>query len=126
MDSDWVQSNCSGGEVMFIDSDKGNFHTNVSSLRDVEWITQNCPYSWSAQGVHNKTQDGSEVLCTEKSGTEETIISGDSYGRLRMYSYPCFGKGPAYHEFKGHSNRVERIRFAMEDTHVISIGGEDR
>ena len=45
---------------------------------------------------------------------------------LKVVRYPCWGRDPSAQEFRGHTDSVGDIVFANEDSHVITIGANDR
>lgn len=71
--------------------------------------------------------DGGEhcdVYCFVVTGS--ALISGDNYGRLKLVRYPCPDSDAMPKFYYGHSGAIRRVRWAANDTHIISIGGKDR
>uniref|UniRef100_H3HDC2 EF-hand domain-containing protein n=1 Tax=Phytophthora ramorum TaxID=164328 RepID=H3HDC2_PHYRM len=62
---------------------KGVEIARVATLKDVEWLSSSCPYSWGAQ-AH-------EIWAVDRSPGAETpmLVTGDALGSLRLFRYPC-------------------------------------
>lgn len=53
------------------------------------------------------------------------ICTGDTYGRVRMQNFPSQPNSSIL-EWRGHSGPVVRIAFNADETHLLSIGCDDR
>lgn len=130
-DCAYLQSNCGKHELLFYDANTGSEVSRASDLKDVEWATCNCPLGWATQGIWapqkfvNKLNVNTVDRYTDSKNTA-LIISGDNYGRIRLYRYPCITKGSAYFEFRGHVTNIRNVRFHPKFPYVLSCGGDDR
>jgi len=124
-DSGWIQATCADGELMFF-KNNGAFQSNLNAVKDTPWSSQNCPYGWPAFGSWSRHDDGSETLSCDRSESEAVFAAGDNQGRVRLLRYPCAAKAALSHDYRGHSARVSKVRFANSDSHCISIGADDR
>ncbi|CAM9397119.1 unnamed protein product [Chrysoparadoxa australica] len=131
-DSDWIRTFCDGGELHFWDSTKGAHQGNIIKYKDLEWGSATCLGTWETQGLFPTTSDGSVMTAVHRSCNGDVAASGDSYGRIRVYKYPSPSADPVscqlsvYHELKGHSAPVSRLRYLQGDKALVSIGGSDR
>lgn len=62
--------------------------TSSSSLRDTKWATQTCTISFQTVGVWPENADGSDVNCVGRSSDGSLLVSGDDWGKVKIYSYP--------------------------------------
>ncbi|PRP88610.1 echinoderm microtubule-associated protein-like 6 [Planoprotostelium fungivorum] len=89
-------------------------------------------YSWTSvlgenvAGVFPKYADHTDVNSLEVSNNCQFMATGDDFGFVKMFAYPCQQKGAPFKKFVGHSAHVTNVRFTHDDGYVISIGGGDR
>jgi len=126
-----MQSNDGAYELLFWSVDEKNLrnskqNTNVTALRDVVWKTQTCILGWSVQGIFDPTQDGTDVNTVDTSPSKSLIVTGDDYGDVNLFRYPCAAEGNAKKSFIGHSSHVVTNRFTTDERRVISAGGNDK
>jgi WD40 repeat protein len=131
LDGQFMQSNDGAYELLFWSVDEkdpsaSRQHTNVSGLRDTQWATQTCILGWSVQGIFDPTQDGTDVNTVDTAPSKRFIVTGDDYGDLNLFRYPCAAEGNAKKSFIGHSSHVVTARFTPDERHVISSGGNDK
>jgi len=63
--------------------------TSSSSLRDTEWATQSCTLSFHTIGIWPENADGTDVNTASKSSDNKLIVTGDDWGKVKLYSYPA-------------------------------------
>lgn len=129
-DSAWIQSTCAGYELCFFEADTGIYIPAASRLRDTVWATQTCTLGWAVQGLWPPQQDGTEITscdCNLLRGSDETVIvSGDNFGRLQVYRYPCTSTAAIGKRYRIASNPITRVRFVSGDSAVVSLIGLDK
>ena len=129
-DNTWLQSNCGGFELCFFEADTGMYIPAASRLRDQAWATQSCTLGWAVQGIWPPQRDGTEITACECNlfrGTDgAVVVSGDNYGRLQVYRYPCTSSFSSSKKYRLSSNPITRIRFVAGDSKLISLAGVDK
>jgi len=120
-DNQCVQSNCEAQELLFWNANTGEQYKKPSTMKDVEWVSQNTPVGWSVQGLSTVA-----LLASDKSRSGSVVASGDDSGRLRLHRYPCIDEKQGFHQFRGHSGAIRRVRFMSDDSFLLSIGESDR
>lgn len=129
-DSAWIQSNCSGMELCFFETDTGMFIPAASRLRDTKWSTQNCSLGWAVQGIWPPYRDGTECTaceCNVFRGSDGPVVAcGDNYGRISLFRYPCTSSFSHFKRYKVSSSSVPRLRFACGDSILLSVHGSDK
>ena len=128
-DSYFIQSTCGAYELLFhkiqIDDIKSSKQvTNATSMRDVHWATFTCTFGWPVQGIFSGDMDGCDISSAEVSNNKQLIVSGDDFGKVNLYRYPCL-KGNKKLSYGGHSSHVVTTRFTADDKYVLSTGGHD-
>ncbi len=136
VDGKYLQSTCSAYELLFSNSATGVQLTNGASfLADQTWATYTCTLGWPVIGIWSGAMDGSDVNSTDRSPSGKLIATGDDFGKVNCYKYPCTLPGGApKSEYSGHSSHVTCVRWVNlspstkkpTDDYLISLGGEDK
>eukprot|EP00505_MAST-04D_sp_SCG-Rhode-Island_P002813 Stramenopile-MAST_4_protein_2813 len=131
-DSSILQSNDGAYELLYWEASNAKQITSSYSLRDVAWHSWTCVLGWPVQGIWLEESDGTDVNACSRSGQGDVIATADDYGMVRLYRYPAIrgvgkGKGPLppHKAYRGHMSHVMNLRFLCNDTHLISVGGND-
>ena len=53
------------------------------------------------------------------------LATGDDFGHVKLFEYPCTGKFSKFKKYNGHSSHVTRVRWNFNDSRLISAGGND-
>lgn len=125
-DSQFVQSNCGAYELLFSRADSGKHVTSASSVKDVVWSSWTCILGWPVQGIWPPCSDGTDVNAVSRSGSGDLLASADDFGKVKLFCYPCIIKNAAGNEYRAHSSHVTNVRWILNDSKVISVGGLDR
>ena len=141
-DGRYIQTNCGAYELLFWDTQSVSPSTKkvervgrASSLCDVEWQTQNCVIGWPCTGIWY-SPEGYMLNSCDKSKGGDLLVVGEDSSQIKLYKYPCTGtfvksgRDPKLGGAKGnvaigHGSHVSNVRFAFDDTKVVSVGGDD-
>lgn len=52
-------------------------------------------------------------------------MTGDDFGKIKIFKYPCPIEGSGFGKFTGHSSFVQNVRFSYDNQYVISVGGDE-
>jgi len=61
-----------------------------------------------------------------RNNQRDVVITGDDWGFVKMFNYPCHNKKSQFNSYKGHSAHVTNVQFSFNDKYAISIGGADK
>ncbi|CAM9122646.1 unnamed protein product [Ascophyllum nodosum] len=129
-DGRYVRSTCQAYEFFSHEASTGMVIPAASRLKNLEWATQTVLFSWASQGIWPAEADGTEVMSAEATLYNEhlskTVAAGDNLGRIRLFRHPCTSPYAAAKSYRAHAGAITRLRWTMEQSHVISVGGEDR
>ena len=68
-----------------------------------------------------------DINTVSRSHTSHLVATGDDFGRVNVYRYPCISPTDAKcHVLKGHSSHVMNIQWTQCDQHLVSVGGNDK
>lgn len=62
--------------------------TQSTQLRDVAWMSNSCTISFQTVGIWPEGADGTDVNACEVSHSKKILVSGDDFGKVRLYTYP--------------------------------------
>ena len=125
-DSDFLQSNCGGFELLFYKVVDGGHINSPSTLKDVEWASQTCPLGWPVQGIWPDYSDGTYYNAVARSHDQQLLATADEGGNVKLFNFPCVNKEAGYVSGRGHSSHVTNVRFLVGDQYLVSVGGSDR
>ncbi|XP_014664768.1 PREDICTED: echinoderm microtubule-associated protein-like 2 [Priapulus caudatus] len=124
-DSQFLQSNSGDYEVLFWSAAVCRQITQPSSMRDVEWSTQTCTLGFNVSGIWPEGSDGTDVNSCGRGNQGKVLATGDDFGKVKLYPYPCNRPKSGCHAYGGHSSHVTNVHFLYDDTRLVSTGGKD-
>lgn len=63
--------------------------------------------------------------CADVTHSGNTIATGDDFGLIKLFDFPCTQKDMEYDAYVGHSAHVTNVRFTFDDRFLMSAGGSD-
>ncbi|CAG9860783.1 unnamed protein product [Phyllotreta striolata] len=96
-----------------------------ANVRDVEWATNTCTLTFDTIGIWSDYTEGLDVICCDRSHDSELLVTGDDFGKVKLYSYPTSQPKSLCHTFTGHSSYVTGVKFMKDNSRIISVGGND-
>jgi WD40 repeat protein len=109
---------------MFISVDSKS-QVSASSTKSIEWASMTCLFGWPVQGIWPGL-DYTDVNAVDRSRNGLLLATGDDFGQVKLFKYPCVKEQAGFNEFYGHSSHVTGVKFTANDTFVISTGGNDK
>merc|ERR1712159_58895 len=88
-DSDYIQSNCGGYELLFYKNAGGGHINSPSTLKDVEWATFTSVLGWPVQGIWPDYSDGTHYNACDRSKDQSIVAAVDDFGQVKVFRYPC-------------------------------------
>ncbi|KAJ8250799.1 hypothetical protein COCON_G00227210 [Conger conger] len=76
-------------------------------------------------GIWPRSADKADVNCACVSHAGLNVVTGDDFGLVKLFDFPCTDKFAKHKRYFGHSAHVTNIRFSFDDKYVISTGGDD-
>lgn len=120
-------SNCTSYEILFFDVAAGKQNTaGASQLKDEVWSTWTCTLGWPVQGIFPPCADGSDINSCHRSPDGTILATGDDFGMVKLFRYPCPVEKASFNSYCGHSSHVTNVRFIPKVPYLISTGGEDK
>ncbi|GMF20140.1 unnamed protein product [Phytophthora lilii] len=126
LDGNYLQSTSGGYELLFTEVKTGKHITNASTFRDELWHTMTSTLGWSVQGIWEAESDGTDVNAVDRSNNGKLLATGDDFGKVKIFQYPCALEKASFLELQGHASHVTNVRWSSDDSYIISVGGNDR
>ncbi|KAK8384055.1 hypothetical protein O3P69_016056 [Scylla paramamosain] len=124
-DSQFLQSNSGDYELLYWNAGLSRQIVQTSQMRDVEWATSSCTLTFNTLGIWPEGADGTDVNTCTRANNNSVLVTGDDFGKVKVFSNPaCFQKARCL-EYGGHSSHVTAVSFIHDDSRLISTGGRD-
>ncbi|NXT76333.1 EMAL1 protein, partial [Zapornia atra] len=125
VNSQYLVSNSGDYEILYWIPSACKQVVSVETTRDIEWATYTCTLGFHVFGVWPEGSDGTDINAVCRSHGRKLLSTGDDFGKVHLFSYPCSQFRAPSHVYSGHSSHVTNVDFLCEDTHLISTGGKD-
>ncbi|NXF99064.1 EMAL1 protein, partial [Sakesphorus luctuosus] len=125
VNSQYLVSNSGDYEILYWIPSACKQVVSVETTRDIEWATYTCTLGFHVFGVWPEGSDGTDINAVCRSHGRKLLSTGDDFGKVHLFSYPCSQFRAPSHVYGGHSSHVTNVDFLYEDTHLISTGGKD-
>ncbi|NXP56561.1 EMAL1 protein, partial [Heliornis fulica] len=125
INSQYLVSNSGDYEILYWIPSACKQVVSVETTRDIEWATYTCTLGFHVFGVWPEGSDGTDINAVCRSHGRKLLSTGDDFGKVHLFSYPCSQFRAPSHVYGGHSSHVTNVDFLCEDTHLISTGGKD-
>lgn len=121
LDGETLQANSQAAELRW-----GNLQGEVkaSAAKHMEFATCNSRFAWDTQGIWPGV-DYTDVNSVDRSKNGTVLATGDDFGQVNLFRYPCVVEKAESREYFGHSSHVTKVRFSADDKFLVSTGGND-
>lgn len=125
VDSQYLVSNSGDYEILYWIPSVCKQVVSVETTRDIEWSTCTCPLGFQVFGLWPDGSDGTDINAVCRSNDKSLLVTGDDFGKVHMFSYPCSQFRAPSHAYGGHSSHVTNVSFLQDDSCLVSTGGKD-
>jgi microtubule-associated protein-like 6 len=129
VDGEWIRTNSSNGELCFFNADNASFQSNAAAMRDVQWSTQTCVYSWHTRGIHRTPFTGEMINKLQAPcalDMAKYLIGATNYGYLKTFCFPCVPDESSYYRAFAHAGSIASTIFSYDAERFITAGLTDR
>ena len=126
-DGEWIRTNSAAKDLCFFNTDDASLQSNLPAMRDVQWATHTCVYSWHVKGVHRTAYEGEQVT-TLLTPTENSnyLVCGTSFGYVKLMPFPCAVDDAECHRAPAHMGPVVGVQTTFDQQKMITAGLVDR
>ncbi|XP_074516632.1 echinoderm microtubule-associated protein-like 1 isoform X3 [Sebastes fasciatus] len=125
VDSQYLVSNSGDYEILYWIPSVCKQVVSVETTRDIEWATHTCPLGFQVFGLWPDGSDGTDINAVCRSSDKSLLVTGDDFGKVHLFSYPCSQFRAPSHVYGGHSSHVTNVTFLHDDGYLVSTGGKD-
>ncbi|XP_018322367.1 echinoderm microtubule-associated protein-like 2 isoform X3 [Agrilus planipennis] len=124
-DGQFIRSNSGDYELLFWNSGTCRQITQSTTLRDVEWASNTCTLTFTTIGIWPENADGTDVNCCDRNQEGNLMVTGDDFGKIKLYTYPVTQPKSLNNPHGGHSSHVTNVSFLHDNSRFVSTGGKD-
>uniref|UniRef100_A0A8C0UQ86 EMAP like 6 n=1 Tax=Cyanistes caeruleus TaxID=156563 RepID=A0A8C0UQ86_CYACU len=99
--------------------------TDPAVIEKITWATWTSILGDEVIGIWPRNADKADVNCACVTHAGLNIVTGDDFGLVKLFDFPCTEKFAKHKRYFGHSAHVTNIRFSHDDKFVVSTGGDD-
>ncbi|XP_073725774.1 echinoderm microtubule-associated protein-like 1 isoform X3 [Misgurnus anguillicaudatus] len=125
VDSQYLVSNSGDYEILYWIPSVCKQVVSVETTRDIEWATFTCTLGFLVFGLWPDGSDGTDINAVCSSNAKRLLATGDDFGKVHVFSFPCSQSRAPSHVYGGHSSHVTNVNFLFDDSHLVSTGGKD-
>ncbi|XP_058844082.1 echinoderm microtubule-associated protein-like 1 isoform X2 [Acipenser ruthenus] len=125
VDSQYLMSNSGDYEILYWIPSACKQVVSVEATRDIEWASCTCTLGFQVFGLWPEGSDGTDINGVCRSHEKKLLVTGDDFGKVHLFSYPCSQFRAPSHIYGGHSSHVTNVNFLHDDSYLISTGGKD-
>lgn len=125
VDSQYLVSNSGDYEILYWVPSACKQVVSVETTRDIDWASDTCTLGFRVFGVWPEGSDGTDINAVCRAHEKRLLSTGDDFGKVHLFSYPCSQFRAPSHVYSGHSSHVTNVGFLCDDSHLVSTGGKD-
>ncbi|XP_044021954.1 echinoderm microtubule-associated protein-like 1 isoform X19 [Siniperca chuatsi] len=125
VDSQYLVSNSGDYEILYWIPSVCKQVVSVETTRDIEWATYTCTLGFQVFGLWPDGSDGTDINAVCRTNDKSLLVTGDDFGKVHLFSYPCSQFRAPSHVYGGHSSHVTNVTFLYDDSYLVSTGGKD-
>ncbi|XP_073340102.1 echinoderm microtubule-associated protein-like 1 isoform X3 [Pagrus major] len=125
VDSQYLVSNSGDYEILYWIPSVCKQVVSVETTRDIEWTTYTCTLGFQVFGLWPDGSDGTDINAVCRTNDKSLLVTGDDFGKVHLFSYPCSQFRAPSHAYGGHSSHVTNVTFLYDDSYLVSTGGKD-
>ncbi|XP_038072339.1 echinoderm microtubule-associated protein-like 6 [Patiria miniata] len=99
--------------------------TDTATIDKITWATWTSVLGSEVVGIWPRSSQSADVNCAALTGNANSLATGDDFGFVKLFRFPCPDKYAPHKKYVGHSAHVTNVRFTYDDRHLISAGGDD-
>uniref|UniRef100_A0A4W3H8Y1 EMAP like 5 n=1 Tax=Callorhinchus milii TaxID=7868 RepID=A0A4W3H8Y1_CALMI len=124
-DSKYIQISTGSYKRLVYEVPLGKQVSEQCQIDRITWATWTSILGDEVIGIWSRNLDKADVNCGCVSHSGLNIVTGDDFGMVKLYDFPCIEKFAKHKRYLGHSAHITNVRFTSGDRYVISAGGKD-
>ncbi|GAB1295883.1 Echinoderm microtubule-associated protein-like 6 [Apodemus speciosus] len=124
-DSKYIQVSTGAYKRQIHEVPLGRQVTEAMVAEKITWASWTSVLGDEVIGIWPRNADKADVNCACVTHAGLNIVTGDDFGLVKLFDFPCTEKFAKHKRYFGHSAHVTNIRFSYDDKYVVSTGGDD-
>ncbi|XP_069464337.1 echinoderm microtubule-associated protein-like 6 isoform X1 [Ambystoma mexicanum] len=124
-DSKYIQVSTGAYKRQVHEVPSGKLISDAAFVERITWATWTSILGDEVLGIWPRNADKADVNCACVTHAGLNIVTGDDFGLVKLFDFPCSEKFAKHKRYFGHSAHVTNVRFSHDDKYVISTGGDD-
>ncbi|KAM6956797.1 echinoderm microtubule-associated protein-like 6 [Aplochiton taeniatus] len=125
IDSKYLQTNDGAGERFFYRMPIGKHLTTKEETKGIHWSSWTSVIGPEVSGIWPKYTSISDVNAVDANYASAVLVTGDDFGQVKLFRFPCLKKGAKYKKYIGHSAHVTNVHWSHDLQWVLTTGGAD-
>ncbi|PNI66240.1 EML6 isoform 4 [Pan troglodytes] len=125
LDSKYLQTNDGAGERLFYRMPSGKPLTSKEEIKGIPWASWTCVKGPEVSGIWPKYTEVTDINSVDANYNSSVLVSGDDFGLVKLFKFPCLKRGAKFRKYVGHSAHVTNVRWSHDFQWVLSTGGAD-
>eukprot|EP00051_Salpingoeca_urceolata_P007134 m.94665 g.94665 ORF g.94665 m.94665 type:complete len:1961 (-) comp15130_c0_seq1:316-6198(-) len=117
-----VQAN-SGAAERVVFRVPGGQPLDDDQIGDIRWHTWTSVLGEQANGIWRQYAETDDINAIDV--CNGTAVTGDDFGKVKLFRFPCDKKGALHRTYIGHAAHVTNVRFCHDKSRVLTTGGAD-
>lgn len=97
-----------------------------SVARTDDFATRSAPLTWGTQGARDPETDGTDPTRVAVSSDGKLLVTGDSFGVLRVARYPQLRHTNHVASSHAHAAAIAALCVTCDGSRVVTVGGRDK
>ncbi|XP_072293600.1 echinoderm microtubule-associated protein-like 6 isoform X2 [Eucyclogobius newberryi] len=124
-DSAFIQISTGAYKRLVFEAPSGKLVIDQNVIDRITWASWTSILGEEVLGIWPRNADKADVICACVSHAGANIVTGDDFGLVKLFDFPCTDKFAKHKRYLSHSAHVTNIRFSSEDKFVVSTGADD-
>jgi len=125
---DLVRVSTSDEEMFHFNADSGDVITAPLDMRDIEWHTNSCPYTWNSQGYWLPTPLNNNIISVTLDSRKTLAAVAYQSGMVRLYRFPIqtYFAEVRFVPITGIATQAHSIRFSSDGRYLVCLDAYTR
>lgn len=118
--------NSGAKEILYYEAPRGKrINLRQEDVNKINWHTFTGVLGPKCEGIWPPYTNVTDINTTCLTRDHKILATGDDFGFVKLFDFPCYGKFSKFKKYNGHSSHVTKVRWAVNDSKLLSAGGND-
>lgn len=123
----FIQGITKDNKYIFLNVDKKEeYLVKPEEVKNTEWMTITCKFNYTVQGIFQGSTNPKYITAVSKANSKKLVCFGNDDYLINLCNYPCITENPKIKKYRGHSGKIKKIYWCLEDSRLITIAKGDK